>query len=357
MPSALHKTTHSRRRAGARRSVTCVALMGLLALAAACSSEIDDAEVGDSAITAQTPRNWSTRPAILEIDEADEIYALSDVHGGYVQLGRLLEKNGLISGFNADPDKAKSANWTGKKVILVVAGDVVDKGAQSLASIDFLRSLEAKAEKAGGRVIVTMGNHEAEFLDDPLNDKALATTDDGAGISVELKAKGIDPKDVAAGKDKEGRGAWLLGLPFGVRIKKWFFSHGGNTDGDTIKKLSRKLEEGVDSKDRYGHKNITGKDSILEAQEWWGDKKKAKEYADALGVKHMVFGHDPGALNDRGRIKAAADDVLVKVNVNMGLTHESKALVGGALLHVKIIKDAPDKAEALDASGTETPLF
>jgi hypothetical protein len=71
----------------------------------------------------------------------------------------------------------------------------------------------------------------------------------------------------------------------------------------------------------------------------------------------MVFGHDPGALDDRGKIKSAQDDLLVKLDVNMGLAHESKALVAGALLHVKIIHDAPDKAESLDASGTETPLF
>jgi hypothetical protein len=338
-------------------------VLGCLALlaAAACASSTDDDGGGasDSAITSVAPRDWAKNPAILEIDEADDVYALSDPHGGYVQLGALLQSAGLISGFDPSPQKATAAKWTGKKAILVIAGDMIDKGAESIGVMDMLHSLQDKAASAGGRVVVTMGNHEAEFLDDPLNDKATATTDDGFGISVELKKMGVDPKDVAAGRDKEGRGAWLLGLPFAVRIKKWFFSHGGNTDGDSIKKLSKRLSDAVDSPKRYGHKDITGDKSILEAQEWYGgDKRKpAKDFADALGVKHLAFGHDPGALEDRGKIKQDADGLLVKLNVNMGLAHESKALVKGALLHVEIVHDGPDKAESLGADGTETPLF
>src|SRR5262249_49011912 len=161
-------------------------------------------------------------------------------------------------------------------------------------------------------------------------------TEDGSGISVQLKQRGLKPKDVARGLDPEGRGAWLLNLPFAVRIKKWFFSHGGNTDGQSIEDLAKRLRKAVDQHG-YGDGDITRNHSILEDQNWTGEPnegRKAKRFADALGVKHLVFGHDPGALDDRGRIVGAGDKaILVKLNVNMGLAHTSNSVVGGALLH------------------------
>lgn len=327
---------------------------------AACASPADDASgAADELNAAAQRRDWVAHPAIVELDTATDIYAISDIHGGYAELGALLQAHGLVADFASDPAKAADARWTGKSAIFVVAGDLVDKGAESIGVIDFLRALEPKAEAAGGRVIVLMGNHEAEFLADPTNDKALAHTQDGDGISLELKEKGIDPRSLASGTDAEGRGRWLRELPFGARIKKWFFSHGGNTDGDTLTKLSTRLVSAVDGRDGFGAKAIIGNDSILEAQEWWGGNsyKKAGDYAKALGVKHLVFGHDPGALGVRGQLKAVQEGLLVKLNVDMGLKFSSNAnLVGGALLHATIVKDAPDHAEQLDLNG-ETPLF
>ncbi|MFT3697327.1 MAG: metallophosphoesterase [Kofleriaceae bacterium] len=271
-------------------------------------------------------RDWSAHPAIVERDDVDEIYAVSDPHGGATQLQALLEANHLIKG----------KTWTGGSAVLVVAGDLIDKGPDSLGVIDLLRGL-------GSHVIVTMGNHEAEFLADPQNKKA------AIGIDVELKDKAAA---VAAASDPDGRGRWLADLPFGVRIKKWFFAHGGNTGGDSIAKLSKRLQDAVD-KDGFGAKDITGGDSILEAQNWYADKDTGSKYADALGVKHIVFGHDPGAFGDKGHILASKDGSLIKIDVMMGLT-EKKAVTGGLLLHIKT--KGQDSVEILDSSGTATPL-
>jgi hypothetical protein len=328
---------------------------------AACASSSDDAAASDPGALSKSSRNWNAHPAIVEIDEATDVYAISDVHGAYVQFGRLLQDNGLIRGFDPNPDHASAADWTGKTAVLVVAGDLIDKGVESLGVIDLVRSLESKASRAGGRVVATLGNHEAEFFADPTNDKATRTTSDGVGLAIELKAKGIDPKDVAAAKDSAGRGTWLSNLPFGVRVKKWFFSHSGNTKGDSIKALSKRLEDALDGSKGWNDKEITGDNSILEAQQWYGgkdgDKKTIGDFADALGVSHLAFGHDPGALDDRGKIVATTGNMLVKLDVNIGLPSESHALVTGALLHVKIVHDGPDKAETLEAGGTEKPLF
>jgi hypothetical protein len=292
-------------------------------------------------------RDWSAHPAIVEFDDGDEIFALSDPHGGLDALVMLLTANHIIG---------QTGEWTAGKATLVVAGDLIDKGPDSLGVIDLLRVLERSAKARGGRVVVTMGNHEAEFFADPNNKKATSTGEDKVGIDNQLAAKGIKPGDLAAGTDSAGRGRWLLDLPFGVRIKKWFFAHGGNTAGDSIAALSKRLQKSFD-KGGFADTDITGDSSILEAQAWYGDQDRSpigKQYADALGVKHIVFGHDPGAFGEHGRIRASKDGSLIKIDVAMGLRGK-KANTGGQILH--ILTKGKDTAEVLDAKGHAEPLL
>ena len=325
-----------------------LAPLGLLVMASMhCSSQpAPSAESSaDQTEKVRMPaRDWSRHPAIVETDSADEIFALSDPHGGYEPLVRLLAANKLVDGMSADPTKVR---WTGGSSLLVIAGDLIDKGPQSLEVIDLIRSLE---KQSGGKVIATMGNHEAEFFVDYKNDKATSTGKDQVGVDGELKTSGVDPAVVVAGRDAKGRGAWLSSLPLGVRVKKWFFSHSGNTNGLSIKDLEKKLEHAIDS-NGYGDKEITGNDSILEAQNWYGnpDKDKtAQKNADALGVNHIVFGHDPGALGAEGHLKASKDGVLFKIDCAMGL-QVNGGTSKGFILHIKTA--GKDSAESLDETG------
>jgi hypothetical protein len=291
-------------------------------------------------------RDWTAHPAIVEFDDADEIFALSDPHGGLDALVMLLTANHIIG---------QTGEWTAGKATLVVAGDLIDKGPDSLGVIDLLRTLERGAKARGGRVVVTMGNHEAEFFVDPNNKKAMSTGEDAYGIDNQLAAKSIKPGDLAAGTDSAGRGRWLIDLPFGVRIKKWFFAHGGNTGGDSIPVLAKRLQKAFETKG-FAAKDITGDDSILESQIWYGDPDSdvGSRYAQALGVKHIVFGHDPNAFHVRGQIRASKDGSLIRIDVDMGL-HKKGSNIGGLLLH--ITTKGKDTAEVLDAKGHAEPLL
>jgi len=322
---------------------------------AACSATEDEAsdEAEMNGALSTPERNWHAHPAIVEIDDAGEVYALSDVHGHYDAFVSLLAANHLVDAPNRDPKKPR---WTGGRAILVVAGDLIDKGPQSIEAIDLARSLEAQAARAGGRVVVTMGNHEAEFLADPKNDKATSKGEDETGIDIELDAMHIEPKSLVKGTDTAGRGAWLANLPLGVRIKKWFFAHGGNTQKMSIGELEEKLERSIDHHG-YDDKDVTGGDSLLEGQKWYGDPDKdgaGRDEADALGVKHIVFGHDPGALDDHKQIRASKNDVLVKIDTEMGM-HLSSGIGRAALLHIGT--DGHDTAEALDEAGRATAII
>jgi hypothetical protein len=328
------------------------ATLGALLFAGCAAASADAGSVTQDDISSGATRDFGAHPAIVEIDDADHVYALSDPHGGYDALVQLLAANHLVAGPDADPTKVK---WSGGAATLVIAGDLIDKGAQSLEVIDLVRSLETQAPHSGGRVIATMGNHEAEFLADPHNDKAMSTGTDADGIDEQLKAQGIDPKQLAAGGDRAGRGRWLANLPLGVRVKKWFFSHAGNTQKLSMKDLAKSLQDGI-AHHGFAANEITGKDSILEAQGWYGnpdDKNVGQKEADALGVNHLVFGHDPGAFGEHGAVRASKNGVLVKLDVAMGL-HAASGINPGFLLHVET--KGQDKAEVLDEHGHASKL-
>lgn len=292
------------------------------------------------------PRDWTAHPAIVELDRPEDapVYAVSDVHGGYDRLTALLARHGVIAGMPADP---ASAQWSAGHAVLVLAGDMIDKGPSSMEVIDLLRALEVGADAAGGRVVATLGNHEAEFLVDPLNSKADA--DDG--IDPELRARHVDPMAVANGSDPRGR--WLRTLPFGVRVGTWFFSHAGNTAGRTIPALEATLRAAVTAHD-YNDPEVVGADSVLEAREWWTSSAGVvAASARALGVAHFVFGHTPSALGARGAIALDGPATLFRIDCGMSPGVDDSR---GSLLRVRV-EGGRDVAEALTSDGRVQELW
>lgn len=118
--------------------------------------------------TGQVSRDWKTYPAILKLTTMEDIYAIGDAHGDPNRLANVLLSAGLISALPETPDQVK---WKGGKATLVVTGDMIDKWTESIAVIALLRALQSDAVKHGGQVIITMGNHEAEFLAAPTGKK------------------------------------------------------------------------------------------------------------------------------------------------------------------------------------------
>jgi len=239
-------------------------------------------------------RDWQQCPAVVTLDTPEVVYALGDTHGDYKRLAALLVAGHLMPAVPTSPDQG---TWSGGHATLVVTGDMIDKWDHALDVIALMRALTASAALQGGRVIISTGNHEAEFLGDPTSSKT-------ADFQKELKKAGIKPLDVAGGIDRQGIGKFLLCLPFASRVNGWFFSHAGSTKGRTLNQLIADLQTGFDA-DGYEAKVLLGDKGLLEARmkpPWWekeGDKPEQSiarllGYADALGVKHIVFGHQPG---------------------------------------------------------------
>lgn len=291
-----------------------------------------------------TGRDWKTYPAIADLPAPATLFALSDVHGGYDRLAALLVANGVLA---RAPVASGDAQWGAGAATLVVTGDLIDKGPSSVEVIEFLMALQLAATKSGGHVVVTLGNHEAEFLVDPNNSKASGP----AGIDPELSAKGIMPAALASGQDP--RGAWLRQLPFGARVGGWFFSHAGDTQGRTVAVLEAKLEAAVNAHVDYNDPEIVGTTSILESRSWYTTPATATQNAAALGVKHIVFGHDPSALGPKGKIAVAPGNVLLRIDCGMSPGVDDST---GMLLRVAA-QGANDVVDQLDASGAVKMLF
>ena len=257
-------------------------------LLACCLVSIPCAPLAGQA--ASVHRDWSKFPAVLELDTDQEVFVVGDPHGDYERLTTLLTGAKIVRG-SASP--AGEVSWNSGKSVVVFTGDYIDKWQQSMRVITLLRSLDAAASKAGGKIIILTGNHEAEFLAEPKSKKV-------QDFARELIAAGMVPADVAACKGDLGK--FLCSLPFAARVNDWFFSHAGNTAGRSMKKLIADLQNGVD-KDGFGTEELIGEDSLLEARlgttPWFqlpsgaDPKQTLAAFASALGVAHIVQGHQP----------------------------------------------------------------
>ncbi|PYT05864.1 MAG: hypothetical protein DMF60_10620 [Acidobacteria bacterium] len=150
-----------------RRPLSILVFAGLtLLLGASCSHDQRSKKEKNhkEQAHAQFIRDWNRFPAIVERDTANRVVALGDVHGGYERLVSLLSVGGLIK---RDAQSPVGYSWAGSNQLLVCTGDLIDKGDRGIDVIDLMQSLEAQAPASGGEVIITLGNHEAEFLANP----------------------------------------------------------------------------------------------------------------------------------------------------------------------------------------------
>jgi Calcineurin-like phosphoesterase len=331
--------------------------------------------VASSQADGQVVRDWKRFPAVAQVPAVKQLYALGDVHGDYDRLVQLLAATHLIT---PNPATPVTARWTGGTDVLVCTGDMIDKYDHGLSVIALLRALQIRATEAGGQVIITMGNHEADFLADSGGDK------NGAEFETELESAGIAPRDVAAGKDSEGVGRWLRDLPIAAKVGDWFFCHAGNTGGLTIAQLEQQIESQVSHRG-FACPILADDNSLIQARmhprPWWdwdGQAPAIRDQAndppaqtgvdagqsrlragiEALGTHHLVFGHQPGEIEFSDGTERAAGEMYQKFNGLVFLidTGMSRGVAGGrgALLH--ITDDSVHGATAVYADGTTRTL-
>jgi hypothetical protein len=296
------------------------------------------ADAGADATQPSATRDWCRHPVVREVDGFREIWAVSDIHADTHAITTLLAGAGLI-----DAD-AREVRWTGGDAALVVVGDSIDRGPDAVGVLHLLMRLQRRARWEGGDVIVLMGNHEAEFLANPNNGAAL---DGAVGVDRELIEAGYSVQETADGDDDIGR--FLFNLPIAARVDDWFFVHAGNTHGQTIDQISQSIRDGVDAQG-FGAPVLSAATSILETKfsltsptQWWDATGDAKglltTWTQALGVRHLVMGHQPqpvaitgGTARPKDVMAAEFGGLLFFIDTGMSVGVDN---TGGGLLHVK----------------------
>jgi hypothetical protein len=253
----------------------------------------------------------------------DAIYAISDIHGTLESLTPLLQSAGLITEGSTDD----RYTWTGgksagKRHLLVVVGDSINKGPDSVRVLLRLKEIQTQAKTKGGRVIVLLGNHEAEFLADPksCSKEMLKSARDVDGIQ---KGDTLSCKDIG----KSAVGEFMASMPVGAVIGSWLFVHGGylgvktwpKTAAEKQAKLKRYFA-GINK--AYADEDYATLDddasSILATHKWW--KKfyaESREAVLALGLSGLVVGHEPDSLDAKGTIAASRSGWFIKLDAGM----------------------------------------
>ncbi len=299
-------------------------------------------------------------PAVVQVDTRADIFAIGDAHSDYTRLALAMKAAGLIASVPKEPRDVK---WSAGNAVLVVTGDMIDKGPRAIDVLSLLQSLRAAALANGGRVVLLAGNHEAEFLADPPANAAKKRE----SFAAQLKMRGIRPADVAS--CKTGIGEFLCALPFAARVNDWFFSHAGNSGGRSLAQLAADLQKGV-MKDGFATKQLIGGDSVLESRlngkdggRPWIDaglphdteRQILTNYTAALGVKHIVEGHVPsqvkfadGTVREPGEMFQIFGMLfLIDTGMSEGVDDSQ-----GAVLHI-----TSEDATAICADGKRTLLW
>ena len=146
---------------------------------------------------------------VLEYSGDFNVAALSDFHGQYDLMIALLINNKIID------DKK---NWSFGNGHFVITGDIFDRGDKVTEILWFLYDLERQAEQAGGKLHLTLGNHEVMILNGDLrylNPKYIETAK-----TINMPFEQLFSKNTILGD-------WLRSKPVLVKVNNMLFAHGG----------------------------------------------------------------------------------------------------------------------------------
>ncbi len=271
----------------------------------------------NSTFNSRKPQTVSNQLGVSIIDDASvfkNIYALSDVHGMYQRAIAILTAGKVID---------QNQKWSAANSLLIIDGDSIDKGPQSLEVLNLWIRLQSEARQSGGDLIHVLGNHEAEFLADPSGDKKAKELMD------ELAAQNVSVTDLTL--TNSPRGIFLHNEPVAAKIGHWLFCHSGFYPDMSWDNFTATAQQAIQSKN-YASSFLIGDNSILEAKDWEKNSsilKSVLNRLDGLGIYGVVFGHQPGAFGIKGRSAAKANGRMIKID--NGLPPEG-GLHSGSLL-------------------------
>lgn len=162
------------------------------------------------AFTVELRETSRVSPDVVKLDAGTPLFVVADTHGEFEIAAELLRRHEVID---------DALRWSFGEGHLAILGDVFDRGARQTELLWFLYKLEAEAERAGGRVHLLLGNHEAMVLlgDDRYLNPRYART-----------ARALNaPRYAALWNSRALLGRWLRSKAAAMKIGEYLCAHGG----------------------------------------------------------------------------------------------------------------------------------
>lgn len=330
-------------------------------------------------------RDFAKYPCIQNINKADTIIVMSDVHGAlkemintliYTKVLDPIDPSVLINGaenidldsIRAPKDYRRIFKFTTQDSIILFCGDYINRGSFSREVIDLIIFMEIEAKKNNSRVISLLGNHEIILLNSKMSQAIAKSNKKAAAYIPTLRSFKKSHFFNQSGdsvlediiKTKNPYSEWLLTRPLAARVEDIFFIHAGldpdyseyNRPGQLIEQLDNQFKNAVQA-NKWNKKILFSKKSPLWIRDvkiennkqkskktpWFNAKSSVTKILTGLECKYIVYGHDPGALNKKGLIGTLDHRIF---NIDVGMTPSKGYSSGGALL---IKKDSANKRE------------
>jgi hypothetical protein len=268
------------------------------------------------------------------------LVAIGDLHADMDAARRALRLAGAIDERDA---------WIGGNLVVVQTGDIIGRGTEERAVLDFLLDLQAKAKAAGGTLHLLLGNHEV-FAARPdhrwVDPDAFAAFRGVSGLNLRhprlaelpdaerARAAAFMPGGVYARR--------LSAFPLVLRVGETIFAHGGvlpmwakygidRINADVREWLAgRRATEPAAT---LGLDDGSADDGVMWSRHFAAASDEvacalAKESLSMLGAKRMVIAHTV-----RKAIVSRCDDQIWPIDVGISRYY------GGALQVLEIVDD------------------
>jgi serine/threonine protein phosphatase 1 len=293
-------------------------------------------------------RAMPTRVAPVTIPDDFTVFAASDLHGQLAAVDRLLARAGLTDGDSA---------WTAPpQTALVVTGDLVDRGPDSVGLVRRLSSLRDQAPARGGLVVLLEGNHEVQLLGglDAVPDVFRAFMAFGGAATLlsagmtEADWRGADATTIAARFDALApdtrRLAWTF-APY-ARWRDVLFVHGGPVPGQDLAAFEGSAQR------LWIRQGFFAADDAFPGAGAWSVYRRAR-------MERVVFGHTPVAAPTLFHGNRALNlDTWRGGTVSLARFAGERlddALLDSEPVHPRAIADAPITAEEIAAIDAGLP--
>lgn len=219
------------------------------------------------------------------LPDPGRIAAVSDIHGDFGRLEALLQGQGIIG---------PRLEWRFGTGVLVVVGDVVDRGPQVTECLWFLRGLEAQARRAGGRLLPLLGNHETMVM-----------KGDWRYVNPRYRQlpEGSPDPGRMLGPDTE-LGRWVRSWPLMARVGPFLFTHGGlsaeflergldlNRTNGAVRRFLLQQEESPEAAFLFGSRGpLWYRGLVPGATPFTAGEEQVTALLKAFGARALVIGH------------------------------------------------------------------